>query len=246
LIREVAIPVSETSGYAVLIGLYKDDIDAALNRTRVPLFGLLAIAVIAGLIATVWVARSVSRLIRKLTHAAKELAAGNLNNNITLKGSGEVQELVSALEVFRASALDNERLRQKQEKALNELQENQSELAAVSDARDVEERYRQEAQNNAERERSQAEALKISIDRLSQVVDTAATRDLTAEVTVTGENGVGLVGKSLAIFFKELRTSIRAARDTAKQVNNASDQLAQINIVNLPQHDIASAKSFSD
>ncbi len=230
LIREVAINVDEISGHIVLIGLYRDEIDAALNRTLVPLFGLLAVAIVAGLVATIWVAQSVSRPIKNLTIAAKELAAGELTTAISLKGGGEVRELVDALEVFRASAQENEQLRLRQEEALHTLQQQQSELAAVSDARAVEERYRQEAQENAKRERAQAEQLNDSINQLLKVVDTAATGDLTARITVKSDDGVGLVGKSLSVFFAELRTSIGAVRDTAEQVNDASGQLTQINI----------------
>ena len=66
---------------------------AAIRRTGTVILALSVIALAMGLALATWLARSVTRPIRELAQAAQEIAAGNLDRAIFVRGRDEVGRL---------------------------------------------------------------------------------------------------------------------------------------------------------
>lgn len=86
------------------------------------------------------------------------------------------------------------------------------------------------AQREAEakqREQEQQEALRQKVDQLLQVVRAAADGDLTAEVTVTGEDAVGELASGLRRMLVDLRDLISQVVEGAAQFTEGSRVVAE-------------------
>ena len=83
-------------------------------------------------------------------------------------------------------------------------------------------------QDAAERERSQAEVLKMKVESILEVVDAAARGDLTQEVVVKGSDAVGQVGEALARFFATLRGNVGKIAQTAQTLASAAGELTAV------------------
>ncbi len=71
-----------------------------------------------------------------------------------------------------------------------------------------------------------AEELKQKVDSILQVVSAAAAGDLTHDISVSGQDGIGQMGEGLASFFIDLRQSILGIATTAQSLANASEELS--------------------
>jgi len=70
--------------------------------------------------------------------------------------------------------------------------------------------------------------LRRKVDQILGVVDVAAQGDLTAEITVRGQDPIGQVGEKLSGFFHELRGSLQKIGQSAQSVGSASEELTAI------------------
>jgi methyl-accepting chemotaxis protein len=135
-------------------------------------------------------------------------------------------------EAEREKQLAAERAQQEREKAEQErtlLEERQARerAEAAQQRRLVEERAAQE-RAQAERERAQAEELRAKVDSMLAVVNSAASGDLTREVTVAGADAIGQMGEGLSRFLQDLRASIAAIAQTATSLASAAQELSAV------------------
>jgi len=72
---------------------------------------------------------------------------------------------------------------------------------------------------------NEIEDLSLKVGSLSDVAQKAAEGDLTAEVTVFGEDPVGKLGSGLALFLADLRDRVSALSHTAQNLASASEDL---------------------
>ncbi|HUB24029.1 MAG TPA: methyl-accepting chemotaxis protein [Tepidisphaeraceae bacterium] len=79
-----------------------------------------------------------------------------------------------------------------------------------------------------EREKAQAEELRQKVDSMLQVVNAAATGDLTKEITVTGNDAIGQMGESLAQFLSELRRTISSMGQNSSTLASSSEELTSV------------------
>jgi methyl-accepting chemotaxis protein len=79
-----------------------------------------------------------------------------------------------------------------------------------------------------ERERQQAEELRVKVDSILQVVNAASRGDLTREMTVKGADSVGQMGEELARFFANLRGNVTKIAQTAQALAAASHELTAV------------------
>jgi methyl-accepting chemotaxis protein len=79
-----------------------------------------------------------------------------------------------------------------------------------------------------EQDRQAAEELQRKVNSLMGYVRTAATGDLTQEITVTGSDAIGQMGDGLASFFKTVRHSVKQISQNAESVGASSEQLTGI------------------
>ena len=77
-------------------------VSAEFDRTRTRIAGIAAVSVaVAGLIAWLYVARSVGRRLGRLTTATRAVADGDLHAAIDTRGHDEIAQMADALLVFR-------------------------------------------------------------------------------------------------------------------------------------------------
>ncbi len=83
---------------------------------------------------------------------------------------------------------------------------------------------RQQAELRAEQERRTKEAQE-KVDAMLAVVQAAAEGDLTRDVSVSGDDALGQMGRGLAGFFTGLRGSVGTIAGSSKQLSDAADGL---------------------
>lgn len=88
-------------------------------------------------------------------------------------------------------------------------------------------RTEQEARDLQERERLQQEELRVKVDNILQAVTAAADGDLTAEISVTGEDAVGELANGLRRMIGDLRDIISQVVDGSAQFTEGSRIVAE-------------------
>ncbi|MBX2878849.1 MAG: HAMP domain-containing protein [Granulosicoccus sp.] len=228
-IKELIIPLGESTGAVIMLGIFVDEINSSIHKALMPLLMLLAVVSVMGIGALVVLVRTVSKPIDGLSDKARTLAQGQLNEPIAIRGGKDIQELAMALESFRQSALHTEKLKEIQQSSLTELKAQKDALEAMESAKDVEERYRAEAEKAAKDKQTQAAELQARIDDLLCQVDIAVSGDLTIEIGQNSRDQIGKIGQRLDAFFTELRSSIGSIRVTADDLGGYSASLSKIN-----------------
>ncbi|HVY31996.1 MAG TPA: methyl-accepting chemotaxis protein [Polyangiaceae bacterium] len=89
-------------------------------------------------------------------------------------------------------------------------------------------RMETEARESREREQAQAADLQRKVDEILKVVDAAARGDLTQSVTVTSDDAIGHVGKSLGLFLGNMRKSIGGIAGNSTTLGAASEELSSV------------------
>ena len=79
-----------------------------------------------------------------------------------------------------------------------------------------------------ERERQQAEELRVKVDSMLSVVNAASSGDLTREMTVKGADSVGQMAEGLAKFFANLRGNVAKISQTAQVLASSSQELTSV------------------
>src|SRR5262249_36169179 len=75
-----------------------DELTAAVDGVRHIMWGALLVALIVALFASTTVAQMLSRALRRLTDAARKIAAGDLAVRLRPRGADEVSDLARALD----------------------------------------------------------------------------------------------------------------------------------------------------
>jgi methyl-accepting chemotaxis protein len=83
-------------------------------------------------------------------------------------------------------------------------------------------------QQAAERERRQADELRVKVESILEVVNAAAAGDLTRELTVQGTDSIGQMGDGLAKFLATLRGNVGKIAQTAQTLAGASHELTAV------------------
>lgn len=166
---------------------------------------LLITLVGAGALLTLALGAVLSRLITaplaRTMSVLESVAAGDLSREVAVVGTDEVARMGRALNV------------------------------AISAQREALERARdagEAAQRIAAREAEQATELRGRVDLMLEVVDAAATGDLTQTVHVSGDDAIGRMGIALERFLGDLRESIASIADHSAALARSSDSLASV------------------
>lgn len=86
----------------------------------------------------------------------------------------------------------------------------------------------QEAKDAAQREQQNAQELQRKVDSLLAVVNAAASGDLTAEITIKGDDAIGQMGAGLQRFIDDLRGNIISIGETALQLGGSAEELTGV------------------
>ncbi len=94
----VAVPIAsqgQIMGVAS-VGLSLATIESSLNRVTTTIVLSIVIIIILAIIAATLIARAITRPLRQLTRAAQKIAAGELDQHINLRASGEAGQIAQA------------------------------------------------------------------------------------------------------------------------------------------------------
>jgi methyl-accepting chemotaxis protein len=80
----------------------------------------------------------------------------------------------------------------------------------------------------SERERQQAEEVRVKVESILEVVNAARRGDLTREMTVKGTDSVGQMAEELGRFFGNLRDNVTKIAQTAQTLAAASQELTAV------------------
>ncbi|MFB9953273.1 MCP four helix bundle domain-containing protein, partial [Rhizobium puerariae] len=80
-----------------------EDTNNQYNTTRNLIIGIAAIALVAAVIAALWIALGISRGLAKIMGAANAVAIGDLNQNVEIKTNDEIKDLVDTINVMTAN-----------------------------------------------------------------------------------------------------------------------------------------------
>jgi len=102
-VEEARAPIRGGEYGAVHLGIWREAIDAEVRKTVLPVAGLIAAVVCAGVALAVLLAHVVIQPIRRLSAVAGRLSTGDLDAQLALDANDEVGELARALDRMRAS-----------------------------------------------------------------------------------------------------------------------------------------------
>jgi methyl-accepting chemotaxis protein len=83
-------------------------------------------------------------------------------------------------------------------------------------------------QEGIDRERRQAEELRVKVDQILETVNAASRGDLTRDVPIKGTDSIGQMGEGLAKLFSSLRGNISNIAQTAQTLASSSGQLTAV------------------
>ncbi|HYE48308.1 MAG TPA: methyl-accepting chemotaxis protein [Azospirillaceae bacterium] len=192
----------EPWGLFVGSGVYVDDLEArfagALRSLAAAILGML---VVSGAVAAL-IGRDVARTLGRLADAMRRLAAGDLS--VAVAGTGrrdEIGDMARAIEVFRGTAIEAERLRAEQD-AMKQ--------AAEADRRrqllDVADRFEAEVRGVVAAVSASATQMRASSEGMSVVAD--QTRQQASTVAVTTEQASANV-QTVAAATEQLSAAVR-------------------------------------
>ncbi|MFN8024319.1 MAG: methyl-accepting chemotaxis protein [Acidimicrobiales bacterium] len=105
-------------------------------------------------------------------------------------------------------------------------------LGYMSTWMDISDRVRveQQAAQAQERERAVAAELAAKVDELSRTLAQAAAGDLTAQVTVRGDDAIGRMGEAVDKLLGDLRSSIQAIAANSEALAAAAEELQMLSV----------------
>lgn len=102
-VYETQVPLLDGQLGAVRVGLWADTIQQDVRGTLLPIIGLIALCLAAGVGVSVMIASKTIRPILELKATADEISRGHLDTTVPVRSNDEVGELARSLERMRAS-----------------------------------------------------------------------------------------------------------------------------------------------
>lgn len=103
-VYEVSVPLLEGRAGAARVALWKEEIDASIHATVMPIIQWMAMVIVAGILLTMFFAWRIASPILRLVRAAQRISRGELDApSPGIAGTVEFAELSQALERLRSS-----------------------------------------------------------------------------------------------------------------------------------------------
>jgi methyl-accepting chemotaxis protein len=102
-VQETRVPILEGQAGAAYVGIWRDAAEAEIRNLLLPMVGLIALAIVAGIIASLLLARRITRPILGLAVVADKISKGDLDVPIEMDSNDEMDELARSLERMRNS-----------------------------------------------------------------------------------------------------------------------------------------------
>ena len=199
--------------WAIGTGVYLDDVDAIYYRIMKQFAGCAAILMLIACFMVYLVARSISRPLALITGRMGDLAGGNLAVDVPLlDDKHEMGRLARALDVFRASMSETERLRRDRQ-----LAEQQAESAKRATVTGLADRLEAKVKGIVNELSSAASTMHASAQTMSGTAEQTSRQTVT--VAAASEQASARVG-TMAAATEEMGSSIA---EIARQVTHSKD-----------------------
>jgi methyl-accepting chemotaxis protein len=104
MVYEVRVPILEGQMGAVRVGIWKDDVDAEISKTVVPILKLVVLVVCGGVFMAIFLVWRITRPILRLVRTARRISEGELDiPSLGVNDVGEFGELSRSFERMRSS-----------------------------------------------------------------------------------------------------------------------------------------------
>jgi HAMP domain-containing protein len=104
MVYEVRVPILEGQMGAVRVGIWKDDVDAEISKTVVPIMKLVVLVVCGGILMAIFLVWRITRPIVRLVRTARRISEGELDGpSLGVNETGEFGELSRSFERMRSS-----------------------------------------------------------------------------------------------------------------------------------------------
>jgi len=102
-VYETSVPMLDGRLGSVSVAIWSHTVREEIQRTVVPLIGLIAVALVAGLVFAVLVTRGITGRVMRLKEIADKVSLGDLETPVGIDSNDEIGDLAHALERMRAS-----------------------------------------------------------------------------------------------------------------------------------------------
>ena len=102
-VYETTAPILEGQVGSVSVAIWADSVEDEVRGAVLPLAGLMAAALAAGLIFSLMVTRGITRRVLGLKEIADRVSLGDLETPVAMESNDELGDLARALERMRAS-----------------------------------------------------------------------------------------------------------------------------------------------
>ena len=203
--------------WVVGTGVYVDDIEADFRRHAIQAALLGGVLGVGALLLSLWIARSITQPLSRLTVAMRRLADDDLDVEVTDGGRrDEIGQIAVTVGVFKEHGLENRRLRAEQEELRAKAEaERVALLSRLADGfeRSIGEVVRQVA--------ASAGTMRQTAQSLTASTDSAATRSTAAaqaaEEAAVSVNTVAGATEELSSSIGEIGRQVGASNDVANQ-----------------------------
>ena len=202
----------ENSEWVLVVETDRDDAFALAGQVNSNILGLLVLAVINLGLVGVTIGTNTITSLRRLSGRAKEMGEGNLEVDLSTSRSDEIGDLYNSLDQMRRSIREN-------------IVQAEDARAAAEEAREEAEQAKEEAEAESERARAMNDELERKAAQYRNVLDDAATGDLTRRVDPDSSNeSMQAVGEQINTTLDALEETIATTKSFAESVQLASQQ----------------------
>ena len=207
--------------WVVGTGVYIDDLKAQTWASTQRSLIVAGVILLFSLVVSIFVARSVTGPLRRMTAAMNDLASGNLAVEVPGVGRGdEVGEMAKAVEIFKGNAVARQALEAEQREA-----ETRAASGRKTDMHKMANDFEAAVGQIVEAVSSASSQLEVSAGTLTATAERA--QELTGAVAAASEEASTNV-QSMASATEEMASSVteisRQVQESARMANDAVDQ----------------------
>jgi HAMP domain-containing protein len=105
LVYETSVPILGGQVGAAHLGMRADFVEGEIERTQIPMIGIIAVILLGGILISSVLVRMMTRPIRRLRHVADSMSKGDLDTpvSIGIESHDEIGDLARSLERMRSS-----------------------------------------------------------------------------------------------------------------------------------------------
>jgi methyl-accepting chemotaxis protein len=219
-------------GWVIGTGVYIDDLSAQTWTSTQRALWIAALVLLFTLTVSVFVARSISKPLQRMTAAMKDVASGKLDTDVPGIGRrDEVGEMADAVEVFKSNAVASRELEAEQKQAeVNVVAQRRADMRKMADDFEGAVGRIVETVSSAS---SQLEASAVSLTSTAERAEELATKVASASgLASTNVQSVASATEEMASSVNEIsrqvQESARIASDAVGQARSTTERVSEL------------------